>query len=127
MCIFACIQEPSIIIVFIDSICTPNGKCDAGVVFSSHAKLCGRFQRHIPPAVLFVFFNGASSRTPIPFSKAKDQSTVAQRAETTVGELSLTSCVWSRFPGPEVPTLRLRWVKDVRVSSCNLSPALWAE
>ena len=31
-------------------------------------------------------------------SLCQDESTVAQRAETTVAECSLTSCVWARFP-----------------------------
>ena len=32
------------------------------------------------------------------FFSGQDQSTVAQRAEMTVAECSLTSCVWTRFP-----------------------------
>ena len=61
---------------------------------------------------------------------------MAQRAETTVAECSLTNSVWARFrigshtlcldSGIHSP-LWLRWVKGVCVSRCNLPPALLAE
>ena len=62
--------------------------------------------------------------------------TVAQRPETTVGECSMTSCVWSPFrigshtictDSGRVSPLRLRWVSDVCGFRCNLPPALLAE
>ena len=54
---------------------------------------------------------------------------MAERAETTVAECSLTNCVWARFPhcldsGIVSP---LCWVKGVCVFKCNLPPALFAE
>ena len=50
---------------------------------------------HSSPA-LFFFLVEVSSRTLIPLF-GQDQSTVAQRAETTVTECSLASHVWARF------------------------------
>ena len=63
------------------------------------------------------------------------QSTVAQWAETTVAESSLTSCVWAHFligshtvPGQQHGSpLQLHWVKNVCMLRCNLPPAFWAE
>ena len=53
----------------------------------------GRMFDHSAPACAFFFFLvDISSRTLIPLL-CQDQSTVAQRAETTVAECSLTSCV----------------------------------
>ena len=52
---------------------------------------------YFPPA-LFFFFTGNNLGAQIPLSGAKDQSTVAQGAEMTVDERSLTCCVWTRFP-----------------------------
>ena len=58
---------------------------------------------------------------------------MSQRAQTTVAECSLTSCVWTLFlidshtlPGQRhsQPT---RWVNGVCVFRCNLQPALLAE
>ena len=65
----------------------------------------------------------------------QDQSTVAQWAETTVAESSLTSCVWAHFligshtvPGQQHGSpLQLHWVKNVCMLRCNLPPAFWAE
>ena len=48
---------------------------------------------------------------------------MAQRAATTVAECSLTLYLDSRSVSP----LRLRWVKSVCVSTCNLPPAHLAE
>ena len=68
-------------------------------------------------------------------SLGQDQSTLAQRAETTVTEFSLTSCVWARFlagshtmPGqrhsqPNPTSLVEGWC----VFRCNLPPALLEE
>ena len=43
------------------------------------------------------FFRSESSRSNLFHSLGQDQSTVAQRAETTVIECSLRSCLWARF------------------------------
>ena len=43
--------------------------------------------------VVVVFEVEISSRRLLPFFLCQDQSTVAQRAETTVAECSLVSCV----------------------------------
>ena len=65
----------------------------------------------------------------------QDQSTVAQRAETTVAECFLMSCMWTHFPW-YVPTLgldsivsrlQLYRVKDVCMFRCNLPPAILAK
>ena len=60
---------------------------------------------------------------------------MTQRAETTVAELSLTSCVWARFRIGSHPMPAQRHsqptptslVKGVNVFRCNLPPALLAE
>ena len=64
------------------------------VAFSSRARILGECSKiHFPPAAFFFFFEvEISSRTLIPLF-GQDQSTVGQRAETTVAECSLTSCV----------------------------------
>ena len=46
---------------------------------------------------LFFFLKWRSARAHQLHSLCQDQSTVAQRAEMTVAECSLTSCVWARF------------------------------
>ena len=51
-----------------------------------------------PPALLLLLLKRQSARAYEFHSLRKDQSTVAQRAETTVAEHSLTSCAWARFP-----------------------------
>ena len=77
---------------------------------------------------VFFFLVEIRSRTLI-YSLGQDQSTVAQRAETTVAECSLTKCAWARFligshtmPAQQ-PTAR----SCVCVFGCNLPPALLAE
>ena len=62
---------------------------------------------------------------------SQDQSTLAQRAETTVAKYFLASCVWARFPDrfPHSAwtaswALRLLWIKVFR---CNLPPAFLTE
>ena len=65
----------------------------------------------------------------------QDQSAVAQRAERTVAECSLTSCAWARFRVGShtmrgqriISPLRPRWVKGVCVFRCSLPNALLAE
>ena len=96
--------------------------------------------RRIIPRLPFFFFSffkvEVSSGAAISLLH-RDQSTLAQQAETTVDEHSLTSCMWARFPdrfpGP-VPTvclnsmvspLRLRWVKSVCVFRCNSPPVFF--
>ena len=46
---------------------------------------------------VFVFEVEIRSRALIPLFLCQDESTVAQRAETTVAKCFLTSCVWARF------------------------------
>ena len=80
---------------------------------------------HSPPALFKVEI---SLRTPVPLVFGLDQSTVAQRAETTVAEcfpdeLRVSSFSLDRIVSP----LRLRWIKNVCISGCNLPPALLAE
>ena len=68
-------------------------------------------------------------------SLCQDQSTVAQRAETTVAECFLTSACG--LVSRQVPTLcldssivsllRLHWVMGVCMFRCNLPPALLAK
>ena len=55
----------------------------------------GWVTRSQPARVFFFFFFKVeiNSQAPISPFEAKDQSTVGQRAETTVNELSMTSCV----------------------------------
>ena len=58
---------------------------------------------------------------------------MAQQAEMTVAECSLTSCMWARFPiacsldSCIVSSLRLHWVNGVCMLRCNLPLALLAE
>ena len=57
---------------------------------------------------------------------------MAQRAETTVAECPLMSCMWACFLiyshyACTVCQLQLRWVKGVCMFRCNLPPALFAE
>ena len=56
---------------------------------------CGFF---LACAFFIYIFKGRSSRAHKFHPLGQDQSTVAQRAETTVSECSLTSCAWARFP-----------------------------
>ena len=78
------------------------------VFFSLLPRIWGKVIHSLP--VLFFFFFSVS------FKKRRsacahhfhflcqDQSTVAQRAKTTVAECSLMSCMWTHFPS-QVPTL----------------------
>ena len=55
-----------------------------------------RFDQSFPPACalfIYLFLEKISWSGLSPPFKARDQSSVAQGAETTVDELSLTSCV----------------------------------
>ena len=67
------------------------GECST--IHSSPARCC--FFLFLFVCLLFLI--EISSRTLIPLF-CQDQSTVAQRAQTTVTECSLTSCLWVRFP-----------------------------
>ena len=89
---------------------------------------------HFLPALSFSFLFLKRRLAPahICYSLCKDQSTVAQRAKTTVAECSLASCVLARFrigshtmPGQRhnQSTRTLRWIKDVCVFRCTLPPA----
>ena len=64
----------------------------------------------------------------------QDQSTVAQRAETTVAECSLTSCLWDLFliGSHTMPAQRLSQPTPTSLGQrcmfrCNLPPALLVE
>ena len=85
--------------------------------------------------VLFLKWRSAHSHQF--HSLFQHQSTVAQPAETTVAECSLTNCVWARFRigSHTMPWQRqsqpdptsLGQVKGVCVFRCNLPPALLAK
>ena len=82
----------------------------------------------------FFFWSGDQlAHTNSMDSLSQDQCLGVQRAEMTVDEHSLTSCVWARFPSMS-PTLcldsivrpiRFRWVKGACLFSCNLPLHLW--
>ena len=65
------------------------------VALSSPAEILrGRFDDLFPACTVSFFFKVEySSRTPIPHILGQDQSTVAQRAETTVAECFLMTDV----------------------------------
>ena len=68
------------------------------VTLSSFARIFGRMLYHsFPACAFFFFFKWRSARAHKFHSLCQHQSTMAQRAETTVAECSLTSCVWIRF------------------------------
>ena len=59
------------------------------VAFSSDARIMGEGSTvHSPHSLFFFFFKEISLRAPLALSQAEDQSTVAQRSETTVDERS---------------------------------------
>ena len=60
-------------------------------------RLRGFFSSTIHSSAAFFFKNWRLARTDFLNSLCQDQPTVAQRAETTVAECSLKSCVWARF------------------------------
>ena len=68
------------------------------VAFSSRARILGECSTIYSPTALFFFLFKVeiSSRKLIPLFRP-DQSTLAQRDETTVTDCSLASCVWARF------------------------------
>ena len=104
------------------------------VAFYSLLLLWGNV-RHFIPRLRFFFFKWNLTGAHLFHSLGQDQSPVAQRAETTVTECSLTSCVWTRFlTGPTlcldsgiVSPFGLYWVKGVCLFGCNLSAALLAD
>ena len=64
------------------------------VASSSLARIRGECSTVLPRPRFFSLPKvEISSRTLVPLFLGKDQSTVAQRAETTVAEWSLTNCV----------------------------------
>ena len=91
---------------------------------------------HSPPALFFFFFLKCRlARTHLFRCLGQDQSTVAQRAETTVSECSSTSCLWARFliGSHTMPAQRhsqptpTSLGHGVCMFRCNLPPALWVE
>ena len=99
------------------------------VAFSSLAKIWGECSTIYSTPALFLW-KWRLARAHLFHSLCQDQSTVAQRSETTVAESSLTSWVWARFrigshimprQGHRQP-LQLQWVKGVRVFRCNMPP-----
>ena len=108
-----------------------------GALFLACEVLGKMFDDSFPrPALLFFFFQWRSARAHWFHSSCQGQSTVALRAETTVAECSLTSCLWARFqigshtmPGQLsgiASPLRLRWIEGVCVFRCNLPPCTLA-
>ena len=104
------------------------------MAFSSHARIWGECSTiHSLPVPFFLSFEVEISLSTFLYL-CQDQSTVAQRAETTVAEWSLTSCMWAR--SGQVPTLcldsgifsphQLRWDKGVCMFRCYLSSSLLA-
>ena len=69
-----------------------------GSFFLACEDLGGRFDDSFPACAFFFFFKWRSALAHQFHFLGQDQSTVAQRAETTVAECSLTSCVGARFP-----------------------------
>ena len=68
------------------------------MVFSSLARILGECSTIHSLLLLFFFFvKWRLGRTHWFYSLGQDQSTVAQRAETTVAKCSLTNCVWAHF------------------------------
>ena len=68
------------------------------VAFSSLARIFGECSTiHTTPMFVCFFLKWRLARAHEFQSLCKDQSTVAQQAEMTVAECSLTSCVWARF------------------------------
>ena len=69
------------------------------VAFSSCLRIFGRmFDNSLPASPFFlIFLKWRLVRAHWFHSLGQDQSTMAKRAETTVTECSLTSCVWTRF------------------------------
>ena len=64
------------------------------MAFSSRARISGECSTpHSPPELFFFFLMGRLARAHLFHSLGQDQPTVAQRAETTVTESSLTSYV----------------------------------
>ena len=64
------------------------------VAFSLHARILGECSTiHSPPVLFFFFSKWRLARVNYFHSVGQDQSTVAQRVETTVTERYLTSCM----------------------------------
>ena len=82
----------------------------------------------------FLFFKWRLARAYYSHSLGQDQSTVAQRAVTTVTECSLTSCVWAHFligshtmPRQQHSQPTPTSLGQIFVFRCNLPSALFAE
>ena len=76
------------------------------------------FDHSFPACIFFFFLKRRLACTHQFLSLRQDQSTVVKRAETTVAECSLTSCVWACFQ---------HWIQGACVFRCNLPPRLLAE
>ena len=102
-------------------LCSVSQSLSSRRPLSSLARISGECSTiHSPPAlfffIFFFFLKWGLARAHLFHSLVQDQSTVAQRAETTVAKCSPTSCVWARFltgcmDSGIVNPLRLRWVK----------------
>ena len=68
------------------------------VAFSFLGDLGGKVLWFIPRLRFFFRWRSARAYQFHFFFKGQDQSTMAQRAKTTVAECFLTSCGWVRFP-----------------------------
>ena len=107
------------------------------VAFSSSERFWENVRQFIPPPSLAHFLlKWRLSRANKFHFLGQGQSTVAQRAETTMDECSLASCVCTRFPDrfPHYAcTATWSAHSDFAGSRayacfrCNLLPALWAE
>ena len=69
------------------------GLLGGGGFSTLHEDFDGSFDDSFPACAFFFFLKWKSVRTPQFHFLGEDQSTVAQRAETTVTECSLTRCV----------------------------------
>ena len=102
-------------------------------LFPCLRKFGGKVWQFIP-YLHFLFFSRRSVCTHQFHFLGQDQSTVAQRAETTVAEYSLTSCMWARLrigsyamPGQHSQPTPTMLGQGACVFRCNLPLALLAE
>ena len=106
----------------------------AGAGFFLASRDSGRMLDHsFPRLCFFFFFKWRLDRAHYVNSLGQDQPTVAQRAETTVVECPLTSCMSARFRigSHTMPGQRRSQPTPISlgicVFRCNLPPALLAE
>ena len=107
-----------------------------GVSGCSHVRLffTSGFDNSFPTCTFCFVFKWRLGHACYFHSLGQDQSIVAQRAEMSVAELYLMSCILASLlvgfhilPAQWHGPLQLRLVKGVCVFRCNLPPALFAE